>query len=124
MSWTIINSGGGYMESAEAGFVEKRKHPRKQARHLALVKIGSNLFGRGYTKDISLGGICLESVSIFRLIKPSRVNDLIGLSISAQFAESQLTVNGKVVRINPSKGEAAIMITETTDNSLWEGMCA
>jgi hypothetical protein len=112
------------MEFAEAVTEEKRKHQRKQARHLALVKIGSNLFGRGYTRDISLGGICLESVSIFRLIKPSRVNDLIGLSISAQFAESQLTVNGKVVRINPSKGETAIMITETTDSSLWEGMCA
>jgi hypothetical protein len=102
----------------------KKKGSIKENRQdLALVKIGSNLFGRGYTRDISLGGICLESVSIFRLIKPSRVNDLIGLSISAQFAESQLTVNGKVVRINPSKGETAIMITETTDNSLWEGMC-
>ena len=112
------------MEFAEAVTEEKRKHQRKKIRHLALVKIGSNLFGRGYTTDISLGGICLESVSIFRLIKPSSVNDLIGLSICAQFAESQLTVNGKVLRLNPSKGETALMITGTTDDALWEGMCA
>jgi hypothetical protein len=112
------------MEFAEGVREERRKNRRKQARHLALVKIGSNLFGRGYTREISLGGICLESVSIFRLIKSSRVGDLIGLSISAQFADSQLTVNGKVLRIDPSKGETAVMITETTDNSLWEAMCA
>jgi hypothetical protein len=111
------------MEHAETGIVERRVHPRKQTRHLTLVKIGSNLFGRGYTKDISLNGICLDSVSIFRLIKPSRVNDLIGLSISAQFAESQLTVNGKVVRIDPAKGQTAISITDTTDAALWESMC-
>ena len=112
------------MEFAEDVTDEKRKHQRKKIRHLALVKIGSNLFGRGYTTDISLGGICLESVSIFRLIKPSRVNNLIGLSICTQFADSQLTVNGKVLRLNPSKGETAIMITGTTDDALWEGMCA
>ena len=112
------------MEFSETDNREKRKHQRKQARHLALVKIGSNLFGRGYTRDISVSGICLESVSIFRLIKPTRVNDLVGLSISAQFAESQLTVTGTVVRVNSQKGETAVLINETTDNPLWEGMCA
>lgn len=112
------------MELAEAGKIERRAHPRKDARHLALVKIGSNLFGRGYTKDISIGGICLDSVSIFRLIKPSRINDLVGLSISAQFPESHLTVNGKVVRIDPTKAQTAMVITDTTDNILWENMCS
>jgi hypothetical protein len=112
------------MELAGVDNKEKRKHQRKQVRHLALVKIGSNLFGRGYTKDISLSGICLESVSIFRLIKPARVNDLVGLSISAQFAESQLTVNGTVVRIDSQNGQTAVVISDTTDNPLWEGMCA
>jgi hypothetical protein len=112
------------MEFSEGVTDERRKNQRKHVRHLALVKIGSNLFGRGYTREICLGGICLESVSIFRLIKPSRVSDLIGLSISAQFADSQLTVNGRVVRIDPTKGETACMITETTDDSLWEAMCA
>lgn len=111
------------MGAAEDVAVEKRRHKRKQVRHLALVKIGPNLFGRGYTRNISLNGICLESVSVFRLIKPSRVNELIGLSISAQFAESQLTINGRVVRVSAETGEAAVEITETTDNSLWEGMC-
>jgi hypothetical protein len=111
------------MEIAEANNTEKRKHPRKPARHLALVKIGSNLFGRGYSKDISLKGLCLDSVSIFRLIKPSRVNDLIGLTISAQFSDSQLTVNGKVVRIDPLIGQTAIHVTDTTDEALWENMC-
>ncbi|HEY9162280.1 MAG TPA: PilZ domain-containing protein [Desulfomonilia bacterium] len=112
------------MESTEADNTEKRKHQRKQVRHLALVKIGSNLFGRGYTRDISLTGMCLESVSIFRLIKPARVNDILGLSISAQFAESQLTVNGTVVRIDSQKGETAVVVSDTTDNPLWESMCA
>lgn len=111
------------MES-EAGIQERRREPRRQARFLALVKIGANLYGRGYTRDISLSGACLESVSIFKLIRPARAFDLNGLPISLRSTTPSIALQGKVVRVDPSRGETGIAVTVTTDNTLRQNVCS
>jgi hypothetical protein len=110
------------MDSA-AGIQERRRELRRPARFLALVKIGANLYGRGYTRDISINGACLESVSIFKLIRPARAFDLKGLPISLRSTTPSIALQGKVVRVDPSKGETGIAVTVTTDDTLWRNVC-
>jgi hypothetical protein len=109
---------------SEAGIQERRKEPRRLARFLALVKIGANLYGRGYMRDISLSGACLESVSIFKLIRPARAFDLKGLPISLRSTSPSIALQGKVVRVDPSSGGTGIAVTVTTDDTLWRNVCS
>jgi len=105
------------------GIVERRKDPRRGVRILTLVKIGSNLYGRGYTKDISLSGVCLESLSIFKLIRPARAYDLKGSSVSVHSTHPALALQGKVVRVDPYKGETGIALIEVQEGAVWHELC-
>lgn len=107
----------------EAGRPERRQQPRTQARYQTLIKIGANLYGRGYTKDISLSGACLESISIFKLIRPARAYDLKGLAISVRSADPAFSLMGRIVRVDPYKGEAGIAVTELSDEPAWQHLC-
>lgn len=101
------------------GIEDRRKDPRRGVRILTLVKIGSNLYGRGYTRDISLSGVCLESLSIFKLIRPARAYDLKGASVSVCATHPPLSLQGKVVRVDPYKGETGIAVIEVVDGAVW-----
>jgi hypothetical protein len=105
------------------GIEERRKDPRRGVRILTLVKIGSNLYGRGYTKDISLSGVCLESLSIFKLIRPARAYDLKGVSVSVRSTHPSLALQGKVVRVDPYKGETGIAVIDVLEDAVWHELC-
>jgi hypothetical protein len=103
---------------------DKRRHQRKKVKITALLKMGIYLSGRGYAKDISLGGMCLVAPNLFRFIKPSQVNDYLGAHIRIMFPSHSLTVTGSMVRIDTVKGEGALAITGTSDDAAWEKICS
>jgi len=115
--WLFCHAGGA-MANAQ-GMDDRRRDPRRGVRILALVKIGANLYGRGYTRDISLTGVCLESVSIFKLIRPARAYDLKGASVSVRATHPSLSLQGKVVRVDPYKGEIGIALIEGVNGAVW-----
>ncbi len=102
---------------------EKRKHGRKKVKIIALLKMGIYLNGRGYARDVSKTGMCLVAPKIFQFIKPTQMSDYIGANIKVMFPSQSLTVNGTLVRISPAKGEAALIITGTSDDEAWEKLC-
>lgn len=108
----------------ENSFLEKRKHKRKAVKITALLKMGMYLNGRGYAKDISLGGICLVAPTIFQFMKQSQLSDYIGTNVRIMFPSQSLTVNGTLVRINQAKGEGGLSITSTSNDELWKRMCS
>lgn len=103
---------------------EKRKHQRKKVKITALLKMGIYLNGRGYAKDISLGGMCLVAPNLFRIIKPSQINDYLGAHIRVMFPSHSLTVTGTIVRIDTVKGEGALAVTSTSDDEKWKQVCS
>lgn len=105
------------------GTQEKRRHNRKKVKITALLKMGVHLNGRGFAKDVSRGGMCLVSPGLFQFMKQSQMNDFMGAHIRVMFPSHSLTVNGAIVRIDAVKGEVAISITSTSDNTTWEKYC-
>jgi hypothetical protein len=68
--------------------------------------------------------MCLVAPTIFKLIKQSQLNEYVGAHIKIMFPSHSLTVNGTLVRINQAKGEAGLAVTGTTNDELWQKMCA
>lgn len=108
----------------ESDFQEKRRHRRKSVKIIALLKMGMYLNGRGYAKDISIGGMCLVAPTIFKFIKQAQLNEYIGAHIKVMFPSHSLTVNGTLVRINQAKGEGGFAVTSTSNDELWKKMCS
>jgi len=106
------------------GSREKRRHERRKVKITALLKMGIYLSGRGYAKDISLSGMCLVAPSLFKFIKSSQLSDYLGSHIRVMFPSHSLTVTGTVVRIDTAKGEGALSITSTSDDSAWKEICS
>ena len=103
---------------------EKRKHKRKTVKIIALLKMGVYLSGRGYAKDISVSGMCLVAPNIFKLMKPSQINEHVGAMLKVMFPSQSLTVQGNLVWIDARKGEGAISITSTSNDTAWKELCA
>jgi hypothetical protein len=101
---------------------ERRKHGRKKVKVTALLKMGIHLNGRGYAKDVSVQSLCIVAPGMFQFLRPSQMNDYLGAHIKVLFPSLKLTVTGTLVRIDPPKGEGAIMITGTTDDCAWEAL--
>jgi len=113
------------MQSNKEGPIqERRKDSRKQVKFAALLKVGVYIQGRGYVKDISLGGMCLRAQNAFTLLRPATVSKLEGSAIKVIFPSQSITVMGTVLRVNVRKEELALTVTETTNGELWQTMCA
>lgn len=104
--------------------LQRRRYKRKRIDILALIKIGSIHQGRGHTKDISLKGILVENRTILGHIRPSRISELINTQIRISFPQESLTVVGKIVRIDHVQGNIAIEILNTTNDEVWNKICA
>ncbi|MBN1636538.1 MAG: PilZ domain-containing protein [Deltaproteobacteria bacterium] len=104
-------------------YQERRRENRKRVKVSVLLKMGTYLKGRAYTKDISPSGMYLVSPNMFGQIRQNRVDDFIGSSIKIYFPAKTLTINGTIARVERLKGGAGIKITDTSDDELWQEMC-
>lgn len=103
---------------------DKRRHKRKNVKIMALLKMGMYLNGRGYVKDIAMGGMCVVAPSVFQFMKQAQANDHVGSRIKVMFPAESLTVIGALVRIDPVRGEGALSVTSTSDDEAWRRICA
>jgi len=123
LRYCMIFLWGGIMDEKKNA-QEKRKHARKNVKITALLKMGIYLNGRGFAKDISSEGMCLVAPTIFRFIKPLQVQEHIGTHLRILFPSQSFTVNGTLVRIDTKKGEGAITVLNTSDDTLWQQLCS
>lgn len=111
-------------DNGEGPIQDRRKDPRRQVKFVALLKVGVYIQGRGYVKNVSLGGMCLKAQNAFTLLRPATVSKLEGSAIKVVFPSQSITIMGTVLRVNVRKEEIALTVTETTDDELWQTMCA
>ncbi|MBN2298217.1 MAG: PilZ domain-containing protein [Deltaproteobacteria bacterium] len=102
---------------------EKRRNKRKKVKIVALLKMGVYLSGRGFAKDISTNGMCLVAPTIFKFMKPAQIQEYIGAPLKVMFPSQSLTVNATLVRIDIKKGEGALSILSTSDDTEWQKIC-
>lgn len=103
---------------------DKRRHSRKSVKITALLKMGVHLSGRGFAKDISASGMRLVAPNIFKFMKPQQVQEYVGAHLRVLFPSQSLTVNGTLVRIDSKKGEGALTVLNTSDDTLWQKICS
>ena len=103
---------------------DKRRHNRKSVKITALLKMGMYLSGRGFAKDISESGMLLVAPSIFKFMKPQQIQEYIGAHLRIMFPAQSLSVNGTLVRIDTKKGEGALSISNTSNDTLWQEICS
>ncbi len=102
---------------------ERRENKRRKVKIVALLRMGVYISGRGFAKDISVTGMCLVAPTIFKLMKPAQIQEHMGAPLKVMFPSQSLTVNGTIVRIDNKKGEAALSILNTSDDTSWQKIC-
>ena len=102
---------------------ERRRYVRKKVKVTALLKMGVHLNGRGYTKDVCRGGMCLVAPGMFQFIKPAQMSDFLGAHVKVMFPAQSLTVSCTLVRLDLSKGECGLLVTGSSNDEAWEGLC-
>lgn len=102
---------------------EKRRHPRHEVDFIATLKVGVTISGRGRSMNISRGGICIETRSLFDMIKPQKIREMNGSLITIIFPFENLTIEGQIVWIDRDKGEIGLSILKTSDAKQWENLC-
>ena len=102
---------------------ERRREKRKKVKITVLLKMGVLLSGRGIARDISQHGMCLMSPQIFKAMSTVQSKDFSGAPLKVMLPTEALTVNGVVVWVDLKKGEGAIHITSTSDDSRWQEIC-
>jgi hypothetical protein len=102
---------------------EQRREKRKKVKITVLLKMGLLLSGRGIAKDISQHGMCLMSPQIFKAISSIQSRDFAGALLKVMLPTEALTINGVIIWVDLKKGEGAINITSTSDDSLWQDIC-
>jgi len=122
--------------------LERRSFPRIPVQtHIQIDMTADGFFGRGDPSheqgaiscmvtsiDISLGGF---SVRILRSpldtgmsFSPALAYMLVGRDITALFKDEQVTVKGKVVRVDPETMLMAVVITRVSDIHRWREICS
>ena len=102
---------------------ERRKEKRKKVNIPILIKLGKLFSGRGIIKDISMHGIRLKSLQIFKGYNNILFKDLTGFSIRVMLPSENITINGLIVWVDLKNGEGAISIISTSDDNCWQKLC-
>jgi hypothetical protein len=102
---------------------ERRREKRKKIKITVLLKMGVLLSGRGITKDISEHGMCLMCPQVFKAMSTALSKDFNGAMLKIMIPSESLTINGVIVWADLKKGEAAISIMSTSDESRWQEIC-
>ncbi len=106
------------------GTPDQRDHPRTYKRLPAFLKVRTYLQGPAYARDFSPDGICLETLNLFTRIMPDQALKLTGSTARVTFPSLSLSLFGTIARINPLTGVIALTIEHTTDDALWQSVCA
>lgn len=103
---------------------ERRREIRKKVKIVFLFKLGRLFNGRGVAKDINEHGMCLVCPALFKPRRSLMANDFIGASLKVMIPSPPLTVTGIIAWVNLKKGEGAIKIAHTSDDSKWKELCS
>ena len=111
------------MKSARNPFEDRRRNRRKKIKINVQLKVGINLKGSGYTKDISIDGVLINSPEIFCYFRPELAHAFQDADLIMSFPDEGVTIQGKVIRIDAPKEELAIRIDRTSDKAAWKKIC-
>lgn len=116
----------GNLKENEYNFLtnERRRHLRKAIQISTQLTIGLYLDASGHTKDISLGGACIEVPHLFAIIRPEKAEEILGINVTALIPSEDISFQGKIVRVDPIKDELAIAISEVSDEKKWKKLSA
>jgi hypothetical protein len=102
---------------------ERRIEKRKKVKIMFLIKIGRLFSGRGIVKDINQHSMRLMCPQLFKPRTTIQSNGYIGESLRVMIPSDGITINGVIARVDLKKGEGAIRISSTSDNSRWQKLC-
>jgi hypothetical protein len=108
---------------SEDSDLERRRERRQQVKITVLLKAGVLISGRGITKDISEHGMCLMAPQIFKSMSSFQAKDFTGSALRIMIPAEAITINGKIVWVDLKKGEGAVTILSTSDDSRWKEIC-
>ncbi len=78
--------------------------------------------------DVSLGGFSVKvlhsPLDTGKSFSPALAYLLVGKDITAFFKDEQVTVEGKVVRVDPETMLMAVVITRVSDINRWREICS
>jgi len=104
-------------------FNDRRKILRKTYKAKVSLQLNELIKGYGYTKDISIGGVCISSPELFAFLRVEQVHQFLNLTLIVSFISESLTLQGTIIRVNAIKKELVISISQISKPNRWMWLC-
>jgi len=102
---------------------DRRKNLRKNYRSKVSLKINEFIKGYGYSKNISLGGVCISSPELFTLLGDEKADQQLNKTLEVTFISESLMLQGTVIHVNTFEKELVISITQISNPKTWMWLC-
>ena len=102
---------------------DRRKNLRKNYNAKVLLKLNEVIKGYGYTIDISIGGVSVNSPDLFALLGQEKADEILKGTLEVAFIAESLTLQGTISQVNTFKKELVISISQISNPTRWMWLC-
>ena len=102
---------------------DRRNNLRKNYKSKVSLQLNEIIKGYGYTKDISIGGVCINSPDLFAFLQMEQADQFLNHTLKVSFIPEPLTVQGTIIRVNATEKELVIIISQISNLKRWRWLC-
>jgi ribosomal protein S8 len=101
----------------------RRNSLRKIYKSKVSLQLNEIIKGYGYTKDISIGGVCISSPELFTFLKQEQADQILNIMLEVSFISESLILQGTIIRVNEFEKELVISISQISNPTRWMWLC-
>jgi len=102
---------------------DRRNNLRKNYKSKVSLQLNEIIKGYGYTKDISIGGVCINSPELFAFLGLEQADQILNVTLEVSFISESLTLQGTIIRVNAFEKELVISISQISNPARWMWLC-
>src|SRR5208283_4074739 len=103
--------------------VDRRNNLRKNYKSKVLLRLNEIINEYGHTKDISIGGICINSPELFSFLGEEKADQIPNKALEVTFISESLTLQGTIIQVNTFEKELVISISQISNPKRWMWLC-
>jgi glucuronate isomerase len=103
--------------------VDRRNNFRKDYKSKVLLRLNEFIQEHGYTRDISIGGICINSPELFSFLGEEKADQILNKALEVTFISESLTLQGTIIQVNTFENELKISISQISNPKRWMWLC-
>jgi hypothetical protein len=103
--------------------VDRRGNPRKNYKVQVLLKLNEIIKGYGYTKNISIDGVRINSHELFSFLGQTIEDRILNKTLEVNFMSETLTLQGTIIHVDTFEEELVVSISQASNPARWISLC-